>query len=186
MAVIYRTAGAWGAGKGSNLTAAEVDTNFYTLAEAIETLETYGVTTDTITNVTASGSTFTFFTSAGGEFTVTVAVPRIAPVDTISAATYTPIITDADKYLRFTNGAGCTFNIPDEASVAFPTNTEIHLRQTSANPVYITADSGVTINGVVGYELQTAVEGAIVTVKKVGADEWDVFGMLLDTASLSA
>jgi hypothetical protein len=60
------------------------------------------------------------------------------------------------------------------------------LRQSNTGTVYITADSGVTVNGVEGYELQTAVEGAVVTCKKVGGDQWDVFGMLLDTESLSA
>lgn len=35
MAVVFRTAGAWGAGKGSNLTPAEVDENFYTLSQEI-------------------------------------------------------------------------------------------------------------------------------------------------------
>lgn len=32
MTITYRTAGAWGAGKGSNLTAAEADQNFYGLS----------------------------------------------------------------------------------------------------------------------------------------------------------
>lgn len=39
MAVIYRTAGAWGAGKGANLEPAEVDENFYTLVLALAALE---------------------------------------------------------------------------------------------------------------------------------------------------
>lgn len=185
--ITYRTSGAWGAGKGSNLTAAEVDGNFYDLEERVEAIETYGASVETITNVTASGSVVTFYTSTGNQFSVTVSVPRIAGVETISAASYEPLITDADKYLRFTNASGCTFNIPDNATAAFPTGTEIHLRQASvAGTVFITSDSGVTVNGIDGYELQTAVQGAIVTCKKVGQDEWDVFGMLADSFSVSA
>lgn len=182
--IIYRTSGTWGAGKGSNLTAAEVDGNFYDLEERVETLETYGATAESITNVTSSGSTITFYTSSGAQYTVTVSVPRIATVQTVSGTTFEPTLAEADRYLRFTNAAGCTVNLPDNASAAFPTGTEIHLRQAAAGTVYITSDSGVTVNGIDGYELQTAVQGSVVTCKKVGQDEWDVFGMLADSASV--
>lgn len=183
--IIYRTAGAWGAGKGSNLTAAEVDGNFYDLEERLEAVETYGASTDTITNVTQSGSTITFYTSSGGEFSVTVSVPRIATIQTVSGTTFEPTLSEADRYLRLTNAAGCTVNIPDNASVPFPTGTEIHLRQsTVAGTVYVTSDSGVTLNGIDGYELQTPAQGAVITCKKIGQDEWDVFGMLTDSASV--
>jgi hypothetical protein len=40
MTTIYRTAGAWGAGKGSDLTAAEVDENFFGHESRIANLET--------------------------------------------------------------------------------------------------------------------------------------------------
>lgn len=39
MAIIYRTAGAWGAGKGANLVAAEIDGNFYDVDQRIVDLE---------------------------------------------------------------------------------------------------------------------------------------------------
>ena len=39
MAVIYRTSGPWGAGKGANLVPAEVDGNFYDVDQRIVTLE---------------------------------------------------------------------------------------------------------------------------------------------------
>lgn len=41
-AIIYRTTGVWGAGKGSNLTPAEVDTNFYELVEALAAFTAQG------------------------------------------------------------------------------------------------------------------------------------------------
>src|SRR5262247_1413095 len=40
MAIIYRTSGAWGAGQGSNLTAAQVDGNFFDHDGRINYLET--------------------------------------------------------------------------------------------------------------------------------------------------
>jgi hypothetical protein len=39
MAIVYRTSGAWGAGKGANLVAGEVDLNFYELAQRMTTVE---------------------------------------------------------------------------------------------------------------------------------------------------
>lgn len=38
MTIVYRTAGPWGAGKGANLTPAEVDTNFYELRTDVDDL----------------------------------------------------------------------------------------------------------------------------------------------------
>jgi hypothetical protein len=43
MAIIYRTSGSWGAGKGSNLTAAEVDGNFSDSDTRVVTLEGAGL-----------------------------------------------------------------------------------------------------------------------------------------------
>jgi hypothetical protein len=38
-AIIYRTAGSWGAGEGANLQPAELDQNFHELAQAVENIE---------------------------------------------------------------------------------------------------------------------------------------------------
>jgi hypothetical protein len=69
MTITYRTAGAWGAGKGSNLTAAEIDTNFWELKAAIDNVqqdEPVGI--DTSNGFTVSGSTFTVTMSDGTVF----------------------------------------------------------------------------------------------------------------------
>ena len=42
MAIIYRTTGSWGTGKGANLTPAEVDQNFFELIQAVQTLAGIG------------------------------------------------------------------------------------------------------------------------------------------------
>ena len=38
MTITYRTPGAWGPGKGANLTAAEVDGNFHGLSKDVRTI----------------------------------------------------------------------------------------------------------------------------------------------------
>jgi hypothetical protein len=59
MAIIYRTAGAWGAGNGANLTAAEVDGNFWDLHERVDALETTPPVPNNIADISASGSQLT-------------------------------------------------------------------------------------------------------------------------------
>jgi hypothetical protein len=71
----YRTAGAWGAGKGSNLSPAEVDENFYGHEERILSLETSP----------AAGVSVVSFTVVGRRFSVnlsdsTVQGPYLLPV----------------------------------------------------------------------------------------------------------
>ena len=74
--------------------------------------------------------------------------------------------------------AGCTVTIPDNADVAFEINTEMHFRQCAVAPVFIESSTSVIINGISGFANNTDIEGAVITVKKVGTDEWDVFGRL--------
>lgn len=61
MAIIYRTAGDWGAGKGANLTPAEVDGNFRHLDQRVSGLETNPPTPAAISNIVVSGSQFTIY-----------------------------------------------------------------------------------------------------------------------------
>ena len=59
MTMIYRTAGAWGAGKGSNLTAAEVDGNFHDLDARLVDVETNPAQPVQIESITSTGSALT-------------------------------------------------------------------------------------------------------------------------------
>ena len=59
MAIVYRTAGAWGGGKGSNLTAAEVDSNFYDLHGRVDTLESGSMAPAEIDDITVLGREIT-------------------------------------------------------------------------------------------------------------------------------
>ena len=62
---------------------------------------------------------------------------------------------------------------------AFPFGSEIHFRQATALGQFtFLEDIGVTLNGVAGRNLASAGEGAVVTLKYLGADQWDVWGDL--------
>lgn len=64
--IIYRTTGPWGAGKGSNLTAPEVDGNFHDLTQRIADVEDNPPTPISIADITMVGSQI-FITLTNGE-----------------------------------------------------------------------------------------------------------------------
>ena len=59
MTIIYRTAGAWGAGKGADLTAAEVDGNFYDHEGRIAELEENPPQAVSIVSIDVTGNQMT-------------------------------------------------------------------------------------------------------------------------------
>lgn len=78
MAVIYRTDGAWGAGKGSNLAPAEVDGNFYDLSGRLSYIEDNPVEPIAPISITISGYAFEMGLSNGetlGPIAMTMPVP---------------------------------------------------------------------------------------------------------------
>ena len=92
MAITYRTTGAWGAGKGTNLTPAEVDANFHTLALDLAELETTLIPAE-IDDVTLVGSQLTFILSDArtlGPVTLPTAMPKYAG-EWAAATTYTTL-----------------------------------------------------------------------------------------------
>lgn len=75
MTITYRTAGPWGAGKGGNLTPAEVDVNFHALQQSIATAVDDLVPAE-IESITLVGSQLTFVLADGrslGPYTVPAA-----------------------------------------------------------------------------------------------------------------
>jgi hypothetical protein len=186
MTVTYRTAGAWGAGIGRNLTPAEVDTNFYTLAELIEALENYPASAVIPTNVSRVGSQITFSYSNGSSFTLTdpvASTPVPATGATVTTTSFGPVLANANQYIRCTNSVGCSITVPTNSTVAFPLWTELHFRQANTGGLAFIGAIGVTINVPDGFENGTVAEGATVTLKKVAENEWDLFGLLVATAS---
>lgn len=178
MTIRYRTTGAWGSGLGINLTPAQVDENFYTLVQDIAGLTT-GADGVSVVNVTLVGSQLTFYLSDSttlGPYTITT--PSVPAVQTISASTVTMDSTHLSKYNRCTSLTGCTVTVgPDDG---LPEGSESHWRQGPDCPAitFIEGDTGVVIRGVAGYSLGTDTDGAVVTLKKVGTNEYDLFGHL--------
>lgn len=271
MAVIYRTAGPWGAGKGANLVPAEVDGNFYDVDRRLFTVEdnmpdvangiayfamsgnlfyvhmTNGTiqgpfqlpqkawnfrgewTPNTIYNVddvvNANGSVWLVLMNhtsaavfvpgandghahnyygqlltnpsnvlpAGGDvgqyliksdvddYVVDWQTPIIFPSQKLLEApstTYALTLNNIASYVRCVNASGCSITVPNDTALNFPLSTEISFRQCTGGGLTLLAATGVTFNTIVGFSAKTARQGAVITAKKVVANQWDVFGLL--------
>ncbi len=136
----------------------------------------YGVLQDHTSDLTfdaGAGDT------AGDFYALLLTIPAVATYF-VSGSTFTPGLLYASSYIRCTNAAGCVVTIDQDSNVNFPINTELHFRDAStAGFITFEAPTSVIINDVDGYDNQTAGRGATVTMKKVAANEWDIFGLLM-------
>lgn len=111
-----------------------------------------------------------------GADTITVSV-KGATTKSEAGTSYTGVLADANKYIRFTNGSAVAFTIPANASVAYPVDTVLSIEQAGAGVVTLTPDTGVTINSRGGF-LATAGQYAVAQVKKVATNTWIAIGDL--------
>jgi hypothetical protein len=91
-----------------------------------------------------------------------------------TGTTYTLALTDVAKVVSLTNAASITLTIPTNATVAFPTGTQILLYQGGAGQVTV-GGAGVTIRSN-GTKLKINGQYAVAGLLKVGTDEWVLFG----------
>jgi hypothetical protein len=90
-------------------------------------------------------------------------------------ASYTLVLSDADKLVEMNVGSANNLTIPLNSSVAFPTGTQILLAQYGAGQTTIVPTSGVTIRSN-GGKLKLNVQYSGATLIKIGTDEWYCFG----------
>jgi uncharacterized ubiquitin-like protein YukD len=90
-------------------------------------------------------------------------------------ASYTLVLSDADKLVEMNVASANNLTIPLNSSVAFPTGTQILLAQYGAGQTTIVATSGVTVRSN-GGKLKLNVQYSGATLIKIGTDEWYLFG----------
>lgn len=90
-----------------------------------------------------------------------------------TATTRTLALTDAWNYVRPGTTSAITLTVPTNAAVAFDYGTEITIR--ASGNITLAAASGVTLLAPAGGSLNMTAR-MTVTLKKVGADVWDVIG----------
>jgi hypothetical protein len=93
-----------------------------------------------------------------------------------TGTTYTVVLADAGKLVELNNASAITLTVPTNASVAYPTGTQINLLQTGAGQVTVAGTSGVTVNATPGLKLRAQWSSA--TLIKRATDTWVLIGDL--------
>jgi hypothetical protein len=90
-------------------------------------------------------------------------------------ASYTLVLSDADKLVEMNVGTANNLTIPLNSSVAFATGTQILLAQYGVGQTTIVPTSGVTVRSN-GAKLKLNVQYSGATLIKIDTDEWYLFG----------
>jgi hypothetical protein len=93
-------------------------------------------------------------------------------------ASYTLVLTDANKLVELNVATANTLTVPLNSSVAFPIGTQILVSQYGAGACTITPISGVTVRSE-GAKLKTNGQYSGATLVKIATDEWYAFGNLI-------
>lgn len=95
---------------------------------------------------------------------------------------YTLVESDADAWIRCSSAGSpadpIEITVPDEITVPFVTGTTVAFEDTTGAGVSVVGAGGVTINCATGFSAGTGGQYAVVQIKKVGADEWTIYGNL--------
>jgi hypothetical protein len=102
------------------------------------------------------------------------------PIVTVGGSTYTFAATDVGGYVRFTGVGSVTITVPTNAAVPIAVGSEITFMATQATSVFIST-SGITVLVPSGFTLEPFSPGAVITIKKIGTNTWDAFGLLKPT-----
>lgn len=92
-------------------------------------------------------------------------------------ASYTLILSDAQKVVEMNVATANTLTIPPNSSVAFPVGTSIFVVQTGAGQTTITAGAGVTVNSFIGLKIIGRWAGC--TLIKRAENTWVAVGGLV-------
>ena len=92
-------------------------------------------------------------------------------------------LTDAGDFVVTTSDSATTVSIPRNATVAFPTGTEIDFIQKGAGELTIqAAGAAITLNGVSAGSTAITAQWGGATIKKIATDEWIIVGKINDVA----
>jgi hypothetical protein len=109
---------------------------------------------------------------------ITDASPANLTINEQTGTTYTLVLGDATKLITMNNASSNTLTIPTNASVAFPTGTQIIVAQTGAGATTIQGDTGVTVNGSSAGSEEISTQYAGASLIKIATDSWLVMGAL--------
>ena len=93
-------------------------------------------------------------------------------------ASYTLVLSDANKLVELNVATANTLTVPTNATVAFPIGTQILIAQYGAGACTVTAASGVTLRSE-SAKLKTNGQYSGATLVKIADNEWYAFGNLI-------
>lgn len=98
-------------------------------------------------------------------------------VRTVTGTSGTVGVSDNTKMIATTNGSSVTLTIAAESTAAWPDDAEVNFIQRGAGAVTITGD-GFAISTHASDTNVLDGQGSVATVKRFGADDWQLFGRL--------
>lgn len=180
--IIYRTAGAWGAGSGANLTPAQVDLNFYDLSARIADLENNPPQAVSIESIDVTGNLISFtMTNA------TTLGPFVLPT---ARFRWTGEWTAGTEYFEndiFTNGLSLYMVLVDHVADAtfdparFDSVGFVYLQMLAVPDAFI--DIGFFYPGVPGYGIE---DGEPMLAFRAVRDFWLPGGIVLTQAGFES
>ena len=162
-----------------------VATTSNTITMTNKTLTSPTITTPTMTLATTSSTTsgrISFDATADkiyvGDGSVSWEFASSTLITNAQTASYTLVLADKDKLVEVSNASANTVTIPTNASVAYPTGTQINILQTGAGQTTISGTSGVTVNstGATTASPKLRAQWSSATVIKRGENSWVVIG----------
>jgi hypothetical protein len=117
-----------------------------------------------------SGGTKTVIESTGGGSSSSE-----LSINNQTGSTYTLVLSDSGKLLELNKSTAQTLLIPTNASVAFPTGTQIMAYQAGIGQLSFSGTSGVTMNSS-GGKFKTGAQFAAATLIKTATDTWLLSG----------
>jgi len=125
---------------------------------------------------TTDTQTLTNKTIDGASNTITNVVASDLTLNAQTGTAYTLVLTDKNKLVTLSNASAITLTVPTNASVAFPTGSQINIQTIGAGAVSVVGDTGVTVNGT-GTGLRAQWSAA--TLVKSATNTWTLIGDLI-------
>lgn len=108
---------------------------------------------------------------------LTVQPAPVVEISPDSDGLFNPDLSNASTFMMSTDTV--TVVIPDYSTVPFPTNTELHFRQSAAGIItFDVENTDILIGHKATRLLETEEEGDVVTIKNYGPNLWVAFGNL--------
>ena len=161
----------------ANHTGTQLAATISDFAATVRSTVLTGLSLATSTAITAADSVLAAFGKLQAQITSLASNGRAVAIRTYTGTTDTLVLADAGNMVRGNNAGGNTCTIPPNASVAFPTGTQILFSQRGAGQMTIAAGAGVTINSY-GAALKLVGQYAQAIATKVDTNEWSIDGNL--------